>query len=246
MKKQLLLIVLICLAGMALAQVPSDQSKQRITEVKQAEGQYIYADKTSGTVEKALELAQETLLREVKDYLRQNGENVENAETILKEQMVTITVQRGDKFRAFVYIEKQFDQDVVKAEPTEQNAKEELQKVEENQKIEPQIMAEEPQKREEFQTEAKLQQIAAMATRLQVYDYITQLQKDGENVSFSAHPSPNEMESMYLVLYKRGGAVEAILTPTDTHGQRRNLATGMDDDITNHPGTSVNGIKFNE
>jgi len=244
MKKLLFLIMLLCPVMVLWAQSPTENPKQRITEVKQAEDQYIYADQTSVTVEKAVEQAQELLLREVLDYLQQSGETMNDAASILKDQMVTITVQRGDKFRAFVYIDKQFGKE--KAE-----AKQEPEKVVEIQKAdstEASIPVNELAKTESVvpvaDTSASviLQQIGTMTTRLQVYDYITQLQKEGEKVTFVSHPNAEELESMYILLYKRGGAIEAILTPPDGQGKRYNLATGLPDAQANHPSTSINGF----
>lgn len=249
MKKLLFLIMLVFPAMVLWAQISTENPKQRITEVKQAEDQYIYADQTSVTVEKAVEQAQELLLREVLDYLQQSGETMNDAASILKDQMVTITVQRGDKFRAFVYIDKQFGK-----EPAE--AKQEPEKVVEIQKTdstEASTPVNELTKTEPVvpvadtsDTSASiiLQQIGTMTTRLQVYDYITQLQKEGEKVTFVSHPNAEELESMYILLYKRGGAIEAILTPPDGQGKRYNLATGLPDAQANHPSTSINGFNL--
>ena len=244
MKKLLFLIMLLCPAMVLWAQSPTENPKQRISEVKQAEDQYIYADQTSVTVEKAVEQAKELLLREVLDYLQQSGETMNDAASSLKEQMVTITVQRGDKFRAFVYIDKQFGKE--KAE-----AKQEPEKVVEIQKTdstEASTPVSELVKTEpvvpvaDTSASVILQQIGTMTTRLQVYDYITQLQKEGEKVTFVSHPNAEELESMYILLYKRGGAIEAILTPPDGQGKRYNLATGLPDAQANHPSTSINGF----
>jgi len=279
MKKILFLIALLWPVVGIWAQNPGDDSRQRISEVKRAEGRYIYADQTSGTAEKALEQAQEMLLHEVLDYLQQTGRNTENAAAILKDQMVTITVQRGDKFRAFVYIDKQLDKvasETVKSDLVAESQKVEKPKKEEGIQVvvveEPKkekkpkkeeeiqvVVVEEPKKvdkpkkEEEIQVAVAeeprgviLQQISSMKTRLQVFDYISELQKDGENVSFVSHPNEDNIESMYVLLYRRGGAIEAILTPADAQGQRRNVVTGYPDAIANHPATSVNGFILSE
>ena len=272
MKKLLLLVTLLWFAMTLWAQSPTENPKQKISEVKQAEGQYIYADQTSATVEKALEQAQEALLREVMDYLQQNGENLDDASAILKDQMVTITIQRGDKFRAFVYIDKQFGKDGTEvnapAEQASATIMDEIKSatpsvVEQESSVatvtvethevspKPEAVTETPMAEQttpwvDSSTETILQQIGSMTTRLQVYDFITQLQKDGEKVTFATHPQAEELESMYVLLYKRGGTIEAILTPPDAQGQRYNLATGLPDTQVNHPATSVNGFKLNK
>ena len=239
MKKLLLLTLLLMPAVTLWAQNTIETPKQIISEVKQAEEQYIYADKTSETVEEALKQAQELLLREVMDYLRQNGENMEDASAFLKDQMVTITIQRGDKFRAFVYIDKQFKTDVSEVKPITEKVFDTIT-VSETPTVEPTAT------QVDSTTETILRQIVSMTTRLQVYDFITQLQKDGEKVAFVTHPEAEELESMYVLLYKRGGDIEAILTPPDTQGQRYNITTGLPDAQANHPATSVNGFKLNE
>lgn len=257
MKKILFLIALLGSAMTLWAQSPTENPKQRISEVKQAEGQYFYADQTSETVEKALEKAQEILLREVMDYLQQSGEDIGVAPELLKDQMVTITIQRGDKFRAFVYIDKQLDRDAALQKPTAEmvtvETGEAIPEAETTQEVQqaapmadPAITDEPASMPTATASSTILQQIGAMTTRLQVYDYITQLQNDGEKVLFATHPEADELESMYVVLYKRGGAIEAILTPPDAQGQRYNIATGLPDAQANHPATSVNGFKLNE
>ena len=238
--KKLLLLTLLLMPAVALwAQNTIENPKQIISEVKQAEEQYIYADKTSETVEKALEQAQEMLLREVMDYLQQSGENVGDVSALMKNQMVTITIQRGDKFRAFVYIDKQFNSEVLEKETVDEMNPDAIKVIEKP-------LEEQTAIRIDSTTETLLQQIASMTTRLQVYDFITQLQKDGEQVTFATHPEAEELESMYVLLYKRGGAIEAILTPPDAQGQRYNIATGLLDSQANYPATSVNGFKLNK
>ena len=54
------------------------------------------------------------------------------------------------------------------------------------------------------------------------------------------------LEKMYLILYRRGGVIEAILTPANADGIRRNLASGEPDALANHPNTSINGIMFEQ
>lgn len=244
MKKLLLLITLTCSTVALWAQSPTDNPKHRISEVKQAEDQYIYADRTNVTVEKAVEQAQELLLREVLDYLQQNGETMNDAASVLKDQMVTITVQRGDQFRAFVYIDKQFGKETAAAKQEQEKVAEIQQTV----SMDASKPVSEPAQTEPVALTADtsasiiLQQIGTMTTRLQVYDYITQLQKEGEKVTFVSHPNAEDLEPMYILLYKRGGTIEAILTPPDGQGKRYNLATGLPDSQANHPGTSINGF----
>lgn len=226
----LLLAFLIPLVGLKAQE--NQNSKERISQVLQSEENFLYADQTCATVEQALERAQAILMREVDAYLKQSGEDDEIVKGAVTEQMVTITVQRGDKYRAFVYINKaELGAETPAAEEVVVQQTDTVQVVETTTPT---------------QGNDVLGQIAAMSSRLQVYDYICQLQKEGEKISFFEHPDADEQANMYLILYKRGGKIDAILTPTDGQGVRLNLATGQPDTKNNHPATSVNGFIYEQ
>ena len=199
--------------------------KERITQVMQSEEDFLYADQTCTTMEQALERAQAILMHEVDAYLKQSGEDGEVVKGIVTEQMVTITVQRGDKYRAFVYVNKsslgaESLTDTVNTSSIEDSAQTETDK------------------------STILGEIANMTSRLQIYDYIQLLKKDGVNITFFERPSTDEQTKMYIILYRRGGNIEAILTPPDENGIRLNLSTGEPDTKNNHPSTSVNGFTY--
>ena len=225
MKKIVTLIVLLFPMMSLWAQNEAMNPKGRITEVKQADEEFIYADQTCATVDQALKRANELLIKELQEYFRQAGMDFETAKDKLADNVVTITMQRGDQFRAFVYIEKSL-----------LDEKDEFQAIQKEN-----VVALVPQP-----SVAIFSPLATMTTRLQVYDYVNQLQAEGNPVVFVNQPKADELDTMYLVLYRRGGAVEAILTPVDIEGTRHNLASGEPDDLANHPNTSINGIKIEQ
>lgn len=224
MKRIVLLFALLLPVTMALKAQGELSSKDKITQVLQAEEKYLYADQTCATVEQALQRAQDILMREIEAYLQQSEGNDEVVKGAVTEQMVTVTVQRGDKYRAFVYVNK------AELGTAQNDAKQDA-----TQDIEVTLITE---------GNDILGRIAAMTSRLQVYDYINELKKDGENITFFDHPNAEEQADMYLILYKRGGKIEAILTPADNQEVRHNLATGQPDSKNNHPATSVNGFIY--
>lgn len=211
-KRKIVAMIVMLLPMMALwAQNEISNPKGRITEVKQAETEFIYADQTCPTVDQALKHANDLLMKELQDYFQVMGIDFDASKDKIVDNMVTITMQRGDQFRAFVYIEKSlFDENKAKPQPE------------------------------------ALSLMATMTSRLQVYDYVNQLQAEGMPITFVNQPKAEEMDGMYLVLYRRGGAIEAILTPVDAEGIRFNLASGEKDSLENHPNTSVNGIKIEQ
>ena len=217
--KKILVLFMMLLPMIALwAQDEIANQKGRITEVKQSEEKFIYADQTSTTVDQALQHANDLLMKELQDYFQAMGIDFEASKDKIVDNMVTITMQRGDQFRAFVYIEKSLFKESEKSESEKS-------------------LVSKPS------SDDVLFPMASMETRLQVYDYVNQLRSDGMPITFVNQPRGEEMEEMYLVLYRRGGAIEAILTPVDADGTRRNLASGEPDDLANHPNTSINGIK---
>lgn len=211
MKKIMALIVMLLPMITLWAQNEISNPKGRITEVKQSETEFFYADQTCTTVDQALKHANDLLMKELQDYFKVTGIDFEASKDKIADNMVTITMQRGDQFRAFVYIEKSlFDGKKADSQPD------------------------------------VLSQMATMNSRLQVYDYVNQLQEKGMPITFVNQPKAEDMDGMYLVLYRRGGAIEAILTPVDAEGVRHNLASGEPDDLTNHPNTSINGIMLKQ
>lgn len=246
--KKILLIFGLLVFTMAIYAQDEPTPKAKITQVMQSEEDYLYADQTCATVEQALERAQNILMQEVEAYLKESGNDGEVVKGTVTEQMVTITVQRGDKYRVFVYVNKS-DIDAKTSQPS-------TEVTVEPKPTEPIIVSATKTKTDSVQaTEIVVKQnddngilgnIVVMTSRLQIYDYIQLLNKEGENISFVEHPSVDEQARMYLILYRRGGQVEAVLTPSDAQGIRHNLATGEPDTKENHPATSVNGFIYEQ
>ncbi|MBR3413685.1 MAG: hypothetical protein IKG81_13475 [Bacteroidales bacterium] len=77
----------------------------------------------------------------------------------------------------------------------------------------------------------------------QVSDLVTNYQKDGAGLDYKQHATSKDTD-YYLVIYKRGGKLEAILSPS-AKGEVVNILTGEPDGLQNHPGTSLTGFKIN-
>lgn len=248
--KKICLILILLMTIKAIYAQDELTPKEIITQVMQSEDDYLYADQTCATAEQALERAQNILMREVEAYLMESGEDSEIVKGTITGQMVTITIQRGDKYRAFVYVNKSElgseKPQVVLSDTIEQNPSDsgvvfhdevvtptETDSIQTSESVMMQI-----------EDDSVLGNIATMTSRLQVYDYIHLLKKDEEDISFFEHPSAKEQTKMYLVIYRRGGRIEAILTPPDEQGTRYNLVTGEPDSKSNYPSTSVDGFVY--
>ena len=261
--KRLILFLPLLLAGLAVAaQTDVAEQKAQISQVKQAEEQYIYADETCATPEEAMARAQKILQQEVAAFLQQRQGGATDAETvsgIITDNMVQISVTRGDKYRAFVYVSRDSLADAAKREPTAPTAAAPEPVVEAQPVAAPEPVAEpepvvaaqpapapapEPVVQPRQQDEAAqggdlLTEIAAYTSKLKLYDYIQQLRKDGVDIEYKMHVQASDAQC-YLVLYRRNGTIEAILTPGA--GVHRNLRTGQEDSVRNHPGCSIDGF----
>lgn len=247
--KRVCLFLILLMSAMTFYGQDELTPKEIITQVMQSEEEYIYADQTCATAEQAMERAQNILIQEIEAYLRESGEDGEVIKGTITEQMVAVTVQRGDKYRAFVYVNKsELGAEKPKPIPTETSMPIQCDT------LISQTVVTIPVEKDTVETSeivviqdkdnSVLDTIVTMASRLQVYDFIHLLNKDGENISFFEHPSISEQANMYLVLYRRGGRIEAVLTPPDDQGIRYNLVTGEPDSKSNHPATSVDGFIY--
>ncbi len=269
MKRLIVLFALLVPMLASWAQEESSTPIKTITEVKQSKDKYLYADQTYTTVDQALTPANEQLMQEVKDYFQMMGMDFEAVKEEVASNMVTITMQRGDQFRAFVYIDKSiFDEkaDPQTAQEGEQQPSEkpEIQETAtdapaESQSVTVKVPAEDQSANaaSDVLTSILATQIVkysmfydafaemiAMDSRLQVYDYVNLLHADGLPISFVNQPQKEDMNGMFLLVYRRGGDIEALLTPVDANGDRYNMRTGELDALKNHPKTSYNGIKI--
>lgn len=264
MKKLILITALITTIPYVLfAQSSEKDAKNQISNVLRQEDDFLFADQTCATAEQALHKAQEILNREIESYLGQNASDAEVVKGTITDKMVTITISRGDKYRAFVYIEKKGLLSVpkgneVKIEEQKQlpvevfdsvigvttEATETFNIVKEIAPVKDTIVVQQPREIETADDADDLKEkLLSMKKKNQLYDYIVMLKTDGEDAEWFSQPySTTYFSQMYLVLYKRTGDIDAILSPTNSRGYRTNLATGERDSNANHPGTSINGF----
>ena len=175
------------------AQNNVQDAKEQISQVLRQEEEFLYADQTCATAEQALHKAQEILNREIQAYLGQDSSDTEVVRGTVTDKVVTITVSRGDKYRAFVYIDKSG-----------------LSSIPENTILHGSSSVVKPMNSNHTSNENENNDIKEFLLTLkrknQIYDYILMLKNDGENAEWYNQPySSPDLAQMYLVLYKRGG-----------------------------------------
>ena len=251
----IVMLVVFMLPTLCIAQNNEQQAKSQISDVLKNEESYLYADQTCATAEQALQKAQEILNREIEAYLGQSADEAEIVKGTVTGDVVSVTVTRGDKYRAFVYIKKsgllgnkeQRQPETALPEEPQQQPHEELgYSTPANKTTEKQPNPIEPSAsvaQESNALGALLEPILSMTRKNQVYDYINMLKKDGDEAEWVAQPyALSNFKDIYLVLYRRDGSIEAVLSPVGEDGQRINIKTGQNDSRLNHPSTSINGF----
>ena len=109
MKRLSIVILLTITSAVAFAQRPEAEQRAKINKVLQEEEQYLYGDETCADLNRAVEGAKKILAREVEQFLAQQNlatDDEEMVSGIITKNMVQVTVARGDKYRAFVYVSK--------------------------------------------------------------------------------------------------------------------------------------------
>ena len=98
--------LLVSLVGFCSAQTP-DNDRSRIDNVLKNHNDFIYGDVTASDKDNALQQAMDMLMRDVATHFegKEDG-NYTVVTGVVTQEVTKVTVTRGDKYRAFVYIDK--------------------------------------------------------------------------------------------------------------------------------------------
>lgn len=264
MKRLFLLTLFLGAISVAFAQDDMNSQKAQISQIKQQEDRYIYADKTCATSEQALSRAKESLEQEVIAFLQQKENTSDNAEAVsefIADNSIQILIPRGDKFRAFLYVDKDsiryaVSHNLRKHPVKDGNLKSQAALPPSKQaasvadipgktalQMQPAIEASStsanPQSSANTKNDDILSVIATFTSKLKLYDYIQELKKEGVDIEYKMHVPASDAQC-YLIFYKRNGTIEAILTPGA--GYHDNLLSGEPDSARNHPNCSIDGF----
>lgn len=97
-------ILLVSIVGVVAAQ--DNDGKSRINQVKQNNKDYIFSDKTATTENEAINQAMAELKEKLDEYAEDPSHGPIELIIGLVKEVVTITVERGDQYRAFIYVKK--------------------------------------------------------------------------------------------------------------------------------------------
>ena len=217
------LVMLLAFSVSAMAQT-IEQQKKEINMVKKNFSQYIYVEVVDSLPDAALTKARHYLKDEIEQYAQEQKRLRGVADVValnVKEQ--TITMPRGDKFRAFVYVKKN---DIVGSQtPTI---------------VAPQSTVQQLPASPRIQTLSQLLQLTRFD---ELQKNLSELKQQGRIGHYDKYKNLTAPERYLLIIYNKQGEIEAVLSEGT---QRTNLSTKQSDDIANYKGRGAIGVIIND
>lgn len=231
MMKRIFLIPILALLPLLTANAnDNDAVKKQINSIKKNNIVYLYGEATAETEEEARGLAEEILYQSINEWIANKKKMQESRNIVVKDQnelTTTMTLPRGNMFRAFVYVKKS---DIIPANNTV---------VLENTAVtEPKNLG----GAEEVDTMPEVVKLIASCTEYSdMVAYIKQYKAKGVIDNYGRYASLDNPENYYLAIYNTAGKVVAVLSPGE---ERTNVMTKKADGIVNYSGCGAIGFNL--
>lgn len=228
-----LLSVLVAMLVAAFATADgNDETKKKINSIKK-DSQYLYAEATASTEDEAHDIAEEILYDEINEWAATKKKLQNSASLAVNNKQslwTTISLPRGNMFRSFIYVKKS---DILPVENSE---------VIGNANVVPDKAETMESTVEEIWPEA-VTTLAGCTEYTDLAAKIKQMKAEGKLESYARYAQLDNPDACYLAIYNKEGKVLAILSPGS---DRRNVATGRPDGVTNYSGCGAIGFMVNE
>ncbi len=244
------------------SQNSSQNVKAIIDSVLNSEQLFLYGDATKISRELANKAALEMLDKEVKTWLEQQHKKITDDEidNIIGQNTIMKSMKRADCWRFFMYIPKSaFALDDNNQDPVPvplqspvPTASAIISTTTDSVYVpKPNFVS--STKDTVFVSEVVIREqsridyfndIIKCKTKNQLQDCLTRLNEDGISCEYYETGSIKDINSVYIVLYRRNGIIEAILSP-GTETKRMNILTDTMDSVDNHPACVLCAFKFN-
>ena len=229
---RLLTVVVVLFVSVVSVAENNEDIKKKISEIKKS-SQYLYAETTAATEEEAHNIAEEMLYNEINEWAarKKKLQNSVNLAVHNKQSLwTTVSLPRGNMFRAFIYVKKS---DILPVENSEVidnvNATSNGGKVMKSSV-------------EDLYPESVVM-LAGCTEYADVTAKIKQLKSEGKLISYARYAQLDNPDACYLVIYNKEGKVMAVLSPGR---QRYNVNTGCADSVANYSGCGAIGLMLNE
>ena len=244
--------LLVSLVGLCSAQTP-DNDRSRIDNVLKNHNDFIYGDVTASDKDNALQQAMDMLMRDVATHFegKEDG-NYTVVTGVVTQEVTKVTVTRGDKYRAFVYIDKATVDSVGKARtsvaPTPTKPAEEPAKtVEKAQPAPTPVPATSSSNRVVYSTSKSnetdiIAGVLSLGTIQELGRYLPEKQKSGDIIHYDSYRSLSDPAAYYLVVCDKSGKIVAVLSPG--RDVRTNLKTNQTDKADNYNNYKIIGFRL--
>ena len=244
--------LLVSLVGFCSAQTP-DNDRSRIDNVLKNHNDFIYGDVTASDKDNALQQAMDMLMRDVTTYFEGKEDGNSTVVTgVVTQEVTKVTVTRGDKYRAFVYIDKATVDSVGRnrtnaaATPTKP-VEEPVRTVEKAQPAPTPVSAASSSNRVVYST-AKSNEtdiiagVLSLGTIQELGRYLPEKQKSGDIIHYDNYRSLSDPAAYYLVVCDKSGKIVAVLSPG--RDVRTNLKTNQTDKADNYNNYKIIGFRL--
>ena len=244
--------LLVSLVGFCSAQTP-DNDRSRIDNVLKNHNDFIYGDVTASDKDNALQQAMNMLMRDVATHFEgKEDDNYTVVTGVVTQEVTKVTVTRGDKYRAFVYIDKATVDSVGRnhtnaaATPTKP-AVEPAKTVEKAQPSPTPVSAAPSSGRVVYSTTKSneadiIAGILSLGTIQELGRYLPEKQKSGDIIHYDNYRSLSDPAAYYLVVCDKSGKIVAVLSPG--RDVRTNLKTNQTDKADNYNNYKIIGFRL--
>lgn len=235
--RTLLICLLACLPLAMLEADNNDDIKKKLNSIKK-NSLYIYGEATAATEEEAHALAEEILYEEInlwaakkKKFQKSEDLAVNNIKSLCN----TLSLPRGNMIRSFIYVKKS---DIIPVNNLEiiSNTKAKVVEASKVEHVSPSAAA-------LVRVPSCIQTLVRYTDYFEMADELKEMKAAGQVKNYARYAQLDNPEACYLVIYNKAGKVVAILTPGS---ERRNVATGKVDAVSNYSGHGALGVEVDE
>lgn len=237
MKLRTLLICLLACLPLVIEADDKDDVKKKLNSIKKS-SLYLYGEATAETEEEAQSLAEEILYDEINSWAATKKKFQNSADLAvnnIKSLCNTISLPRGNMIRSFIYVKKS---DIIPVNNMEVISNTKAKVVEESKVERLSSLAAVP-----VDVPACIETLKGYTDYFKVAEEVKAMKAAGLLKSYARYAQLENPEACYLVIYNKAGKVVAILTPGS---ERRNVATGKVDSVSNYSGHGALGVEVYE
>lgn len=225
----------------AFAQSTEDQ-KKLINSIKKDKS-FLYAEITTNDQQTALDLAEDMLNQEINKYVAEQKKLRNAANIVLRnrqEAMETVSLPRGNMFRAFKYVKKS---DIIAADNVEVRTNTATVDEQGNTANATQVVASTVQPAASARRTETISQLLAVQKFTDLPLVLKKLKSEGRIGQYAKMKELTNPEKSVLLIYNREGLIEAVLSEGP---QRINQRTRQADTEKNYPGRGAFGVVVND